>query len=253
MDSLTEEFASGGAAPRRGSRHRTSAASSARGSSDASPFRGISPGGVDGPTPGSSADDSPPADPVAVARAICLRQLTLGPRTRAQLADALLRRGVPDDVGAQVLDRFTEVGLIDDAAFAAMWVETRHNGRGLARRALAHELRTRGVADPLVAEAVEGLDGDRERATARALVDRKLASTRGLPAEVRVRRLAGMLARKGYPGGLAFAVVRDALAQESSGADCRPADPDSRGPNGEELDDLTAALIVDEDEPLSRS
>ncbi len=45
-------------------------------------------------------------------------------------------------------------------------------------------------------------------------MERRLRSTRGLPAEARVRRLAGLLARKGYPAGLAFAVVKQALAQE---------------------------------------
>ncbi len=153
----------------------------------------------------------PDADPEAAARAICLRQLTGQPRTRAQLADALKRRGVPDDVAEHVLGRFTEVKLIDDAAFAAAWVDTRHVGRGLARRALARELRQRGVDPDLVHEAVERLDPEQELATARALVARRLPSTRRLDRQVRMRRLAGMLARKGYGEGLALRVVREAL------------------------------------------
>lgn len=153
----------------------------------------------------------PDEDPEAQARAICLRQLTGQPRTRAQLADAMKRRGVPDDVAEHVLGRFTEVKLIDDAAFAAAWVDTRHIGRGLARRALAQELRQRGVDSALVSEAVERLDPEQELATARALVERRIASTRRLDRQVRMRRLAGMLARKGYGEGLALRVVREAL------------------------------------------
>ncbi|WP_443089386.1 RecX family transcriptional regulator [Yinghuangia sp. ASG 101] len=153
----------------------------------------------------------PDADPEAAARAICLRQLTGQPRTRAQLADALRRRGVPDDVAEHVLGRFTEVKLIDDAAFAAAWVDTRHAGRGLARRALARELRQRGVDPDLVDEAVERLDPEQEWETARALVARKLPGMRRLDRHVRMRRLAGMLARKGYGEGLALRVVREAL------------------------------------------
>jgi len=149
-----------------------------------------------------------------VARAICLRQLTAGPRTRAQLAEALARRAVPADVAANVLDRFEDVGLIDDAAFATAWVDSRRAGRGLARRALASELRQRGVAEPVIAEAVDGVDADQELATARDLVARRLPATRGLPPETRLRRLGGLLARKGYPPGLAFRVVREALEQE---------------------------------------
>ena len=85
------------------------------------------------------------ADPEAVARQICLRLLTVAPRTQAQLADALRRRGVPDDAAAAVLTRFAEVKLIDDAMFARAWVDSRHHGRGLASRALGAELRQRGV------------------------------------------------------------------------------------------------------------
>jgi regulatory protein len=168
------------------------------------------------PTPGSAAAAGPPADPEAVAREICLRLLTLGPRTRAQLADALRRKAVPDDVAEQVLGRFTEVGLIDDEAFAQAWVQSRHLGRGLARRALAGELRRRGVADETVNEAVSALDSEQEAATARELVDRKLAGTRSLDRDKRMRRLVGMLARKGYSPGLAYHVVKEALADEGA-------------------------------------
>jgi len=113
-----------------------------------------------------------------------------------------------------VLARFAEVGLIDDVMFANAWVESRHYGRGLGRRALAAELNQRGVDRSDIQAAVAQLSPERELATARALVERRLASTAGQPAQVRIRRLAGMLARKGYPPGLAFRVVREALEQE---------------------------------------
>ncbi|WP_406317694.1 recombination regulator RecX [Streptosporangium sp. NBC_01639] len=170
----------------------------------------------DGPVDGSPASQGPPADPRAVARAICLRLLTMAPRTRAQLAEALRKREVPDEAAEAVLERFSEVGLIDDEAFAAAWVSSRHAGRGLARRALASELRHRGVDEETVKEAMEQLDPEQEVETARRLVARKLPSTRGLDTAVRTRRLAGMLARKGYGPGLAFRVVREALESEEA-------------------------------------
>jgi regulatory protein len=117
----------------------------------------------------------------------------------------------------ELLDRFEEVGLIDDAAFAEAWVESRHHSRGLARRALARELRAKGVDSAVADEAVRGLDTGQEERTARALVTRKLRATRGLDREKRLRRLAGMLARKGYAEGMALRVVRQAL--ESEGED----------------------------------
>ncbi|MFH8366503.1 recombination regulator RecX [Streptomyces sp. NPDC018031] len=167
-----------------------------------------------GETAPGSAGRQPPADPEEQARAICLRLLTGTPRTRRQLADALRKRGIDEDVAAEVLSRFEEVGLIDDAAFAGAWVESRHHSRGLARRALARELRTKGVDSALIDDAVGRLDPEQEEQTARELVERKLRSTRGLERDRRLRRLAGMLARKGYPEGLALRVVRRALEEE---------------------------------------
>jgi len=158
--------------------------------------------------------EEPPADPAERARGICLRLLTGNPRTRKQLADALRKREIPDEVADEVLSRFEEVGLINDGAFADAWVESRHHGRGLARRALAQELRTKGVDPTLIDEAVSQLDSDQEETTARELVDRKLRSTRGLDRDKRLRRLAGMLARKGYSQGMALRVVRQALEEE---------------------------------------
>ena len=158
-------------------------------------------------------------DPEARARQVCLTLLTFAPRTRAQLAVALRKRGIPDGVADEVLARFADVGLIDDAAFARSWVESRHYSRGLAGRALSAELRQRGVAaDEIRAAIDEQLSPDAEADAARRLVDRRMAGTRGLPAEQRTRRLAGMLARKGYPPGLAFRVIREALEAEGEGA-----------------------------------
>ncbi|PAZ14659.1 recombination regulator RecX [Streptomyces sp. SA15] len=174
------------------------------------------PSGEDGGASSSSraGQGEPPGDPVEQARAICLRLLTGTPRTRKQLADALSKREIPDDAAEEVLSRFEEVGLINDSAFADAWVESRHHGRGLARRALAQELRTKGVDPTLVDAAVAQLDSEQEEATARELVARKLRTTRGLDRDKRLRRLAGMLARKGYPEGMALRVVRQALEEE---------------------------------------
>jgi regulatory protein len=181
----------------------------------------------------------PEADPEAVARLICLRLLTAAPRTRAQLASALRRRGVPAQAAEAVLGRFTEVKLIDDQLFANAWVESRHHGRGLSSRVLATELRHRGVSAEHIKAAVSELSPDTEAATARALVDRRLAGTRGQPPAARVRRLVAVLARKGYSPALAYRVVREALEQDGldvagAGLDLSEDLPDSGQPDGDE-------------------
>ncbi|MBQ0900839.1 regulatory protein RecX [Micromonospora sp. U21] len=159
----------------------------------------------------------PPRDESEVAREICLRQLAVRPRTRAELAGALAKRGISEQVSAEVLDRYDEVGIIDDAAFARAWVSSRHSGRGLARRALANELRQKGVDGEVATEALGELDEETEAETARALVERKLRTARGEPDAV-FRRLVGMLARKGYPPGVAIRAVKEAIAAQSAEA-----------------------------------
>ena len=151
-------------------------------------------------------------DPAELAREICLRQLAVRPRTRAELATALRRRGITAEVAAEVLDRYDEVGLINDEAFARAWVTSRHHGRGLARRALAGELRQRGVDGETVGAALSELDAATEVDTARQLVQRKLRALDRAAPDAVFRRLVGLLARKGYPAGLALRVVKDALA-----------------------------------------
>ena len=171
-------------------------------------------------------------DPEARARQVCLRLLETAPRTRAQLAQALRRRGVPNEAAEAVLARFTDVGLIDDAAFARAWVESRHYSRGLSRRSLSAELRRQGIETEEIRVAVDTLDPEQEVATARRLVERKMAATRGQPAEARVRRAAGTLARKGYPPGLVFRLIKEILEQEGEAFELDPdqyLDPDDPG------------------------
>ena len=174
---------------------------------------------VDRPAPGAppcapedEAALGPDADVEAVARKILLDQLTGRARSRSELATRLARKDVPADVAERMLDRFEDVGLVDDAAFARDWVQSRHASRGLARRALSVELRRKGVDNDVIAEAVDGLDTDDEEAAARDLVRRKLPALARFDNATKIRRLTGMLARKGYPPGIAFRVVKEDVA-----------------------------------------
>ncbi|MGY4646094.1 regulatory protein RecX [Cellulomonas sp. URHB0016] len=165
------------------------------------------------PPTGAAAHDAEP-DHESVARGIALRLLTASPRSRSQLADAMARRDVPEDVAARVLDRFTDVGLVDDADYARTLVRTRQTERGLSRRAIALELRRRGIADDVAVDALAQVGEEDEETAARELVRRRLAATTGLDAQVRARRTYAALGRKGYPPGLVARLVREALASE---------------------------------------
>jgi regulatory protein len=169
-------------------------------------------------------DRGPDADPESVARTIILNKLTAQARSRQELADSLAQRGVPDEVATKVLDRFGEVGLVDDVAFAKRWVESRQASRGLSRRALALELRRKGVDSEIVADSVASIDDETEYDAARALVEKKLRSTRNADPRARWRQLVGLLARRGYSPGLSMRVVGDVLKSEDEFSE--PAGPD---------------------------
>ena len=155
--------------------------------------------------------DGPDADPESVARTILLNALTGQARSRKELRDKLAKKDVPDELAERLLDRFGEVGLVDDEAFARSWVESRQRSRGLARRALAQELRRKGVDDETARTALDEVDPEQEEQAARALVARKARSMASLDRTTATRRLVGMLARKGYGQGVAFRVVREEL------------------------------------------
>lgn len=149
------------------------------------------------------------------ARALCLRLLTARSRTRAELSGQLAKRGYAADVNVRVLDRLAAVGLIDDADFAEQWVRSRHTRAGKSRRALAAELRTKGVDKEVISTALAGIDADAERDRAEELVRVKLRRDALSGDDARLtRRLVGMLARRGYSQNLACEVVLAELAAE---------------------------------------
>jgi regulatory protein len=150
------------------------------------------------------------------ARNLCLRLLTARARTRAELEGQLAKRGYPDDVTARVLDRLAQVGLVDDVDFAQQWVQSRRVNAGKGKRALAAELRTKGVDDDVITAALAGIDTGAERERAEQLVRDKLRREKlGDDDDTKVaRRLVGMLARRGYSQTMAFDVVKGELASE---------------------------------------
>nr|WP_083259992.1 regulatory protein RecX [Cellulosimicrobium cellulans] len=150
------------------------------------------------------------------ARETLLRVLTAAPKSRVELAQSLGRKGYPERVVGPLLDRFEEVGLVDDASYAEMLVRTRHGERSLSRRAIAAELRRRGIDEETSASALDQVDDDSEADAARDLARARLRRTAGLDRDVRIRRAVGALARKGYSPSLAFEVVQRELDEEPS-------------------------------------
>ncbi len=161
------------------------------------------------------ADDQPAADPVVVAREIALRQLTIRARTRAELETAMSRRGVPDEAMKEVLDRFAELGLVDDKSFSQQWVEGQQR-RMRSRTALRHELSNKGVDSETIDEALQSVDDADEFAAALAFANKRVAASSGLDRSVLRRRVLGGLARRGFSGAVAYSAVDQAMEEHSN-------------------------------------
>lgn len=152
---------------------------------------------------------------VEQAKEACLRLLAVRARSRAELAQRLAAKGYSADVSERALDRLGEVGLVDDAAFAEQWVHSRHTFSGKGKQALAQELRRKGVAQSDAAAALDAITSDDEEVRAAELVRRKLRSLpRDLDQDKTIRRLVGMLARRGYGQSTAYRVVKAELAAQ---------------------------------------
>jgi regulatory protein len=151
-----------------------------------------------GTQPGAEAHADGEADPYAVGRAIVLSRLAARAQTRQELERALRAKKVPPAVAQQVLDRMASVGLVDDTAYASAWVESRHSRRHLSALALRQELQAKGVDREAIEAALAPVNADAELVAARALVARKSTAMADLSDQVRNRRLAGLLSRRGF-------------------------------------------------------
>ncbi len=130
------------------------------------------------------------------AREVALRRLSHSPQTRAQLETALAGKEIPEDIAAAVLDRFEEVGLVDDQAYVEMFLDSCRVTPGRSRRWISHRLVSKGVDRELAQEAVQQISDDEELASAVALLRRK---GRGDPADRKeVNRRYALLARRGF-------------------------------------------------------
>lgn len=133
-----------------------------------------------------------------------LRLLALRPRTQRELRQRLGRRGFDVEAIGGALRRLTELGIVDDTAFARFWVDQRAAFRPMGHRRLRSELQSKGVAPDVIASVVPTEDDvvsleqvALKRANALAHLDEATFS----------RRLQGFLARRGY----SFAEVRDVV------------------------------------------
>jgi regulatory protein len=155
------------------------------------------------------------ATQLEVARTIALNLLTARQRSAHELRMAMARRHVPEDVANEIIERFTEVGLVDDAAFAAALTSTR-SGTGLrGPRRIRQEMQSKGIDREVAEEALAALSPEDEREAALTLARRKMRTLSALEPPVAKRRLYGVLARRGFGGAVVASVVDEVFAEVS--------------------------------------
>jgi regulatory protein len=165
------------------------------------------------------AHESGAMDSHAEARNIVLNQLNFMPRSRKELDTALAKRNIEPDVAKSVLDRFEEIGMVDDAAYAELLIRSRCNTKRVSRSVLRQQLRQKGVDQEIIEDALLVVSDDDELRMATELVERKARAMSRLDPEVRKRRLFGLLARKGYNTSIALRVINDLEAADFNGAE----------------------------------
>ncbi len=159
------------------------------------------------------------SDPREVGRVIALRLLDAKPRTERELHEALCTRGIPVAAADEIVARFAQVGLIDDRAFAHLWVESRMRSRGLGVGALRRELRSHKVPERVIEEALAEVDAQDALAAAVSHVRGRVARCQ-LPLDGKdERRLVNFLLRRGHDVDAARRAI--ALAVDEVGAASR--------------------------------
>ena len=156
------------------------------------------------------------AEEVQKALDSALGLLEVRARARREIETRLAQKGIEEDIIAIVLEKLTHLGLLDDAQFAAAWVEakTRVGGsRPVGRRRLSSELHAKGVAKDQIADAVGAVTNADELALARAAASKKV---RVVPADRDAlqkerQKLMGFLQRRGFGWETVKQVTRESL------------------------------------------
>ncbi|AKK11299.1 regulatory protein RecX [Corynebacterium uterequi] len=152
----------------------------------------------------------------AAVRSRALGLLNHRRRSRAELRQRLIDAEFPEALVTEVIDDLERVGLIDDADFAAEWVRQRRSRRGKSTRVLEQELRAKGVDASVRAEALANVSDADEAATAEALARKKARTITSVPGDYAerqraLRRIVGVLARRGFGEGLSLRIAQQAL------------------------------------------
>jgi regulatory protein len=146
-----------------------------------------------------------------IAKQVLLRRLSNAPRTRKELAQDLKKKKIEEDIAKQALDRFEELGLINDQTYSENFVANTHERRKLGKKALKQQLRSKGVSEETANQAVLQISDEDEFKSALALALKKIRSIQNDDPQTQIRKIVSLLARKGYSSSLSFQVAKEVI------------------------------------------
>lgn len=139
-----------------------------------------------------------------------LLYLSYRARSEKEIRQNLRKHEMPEEVIEETIERLRKAGLANDNEFAQAWVENRSTFRPRSRRALAMELRQKGLDDETVHSAVSGVD---EEALAYEAAQKRLGRLKGLEWNDFRKKLSEFLARRGFPYSIIAPVVTRAWSE----------------------------------------
>jgi regulatory protein len=143
-----------------------------------------------------------------------LGMLNRGFKSSKDLRQRMLDLGHPMPIVDELIERFTEVGLIDDAIFAEVIVNNRRTRGRLSKSAIKRELIDKGVPAEIAESSLSEITDDDEFEQAKELVLRRWSQVSRLDSATRYRRLSGFLSRKGYQHSVVSLAIRFVEQQE---------------------------------------
>lgn len=151
-------------------------------------------------------------DPATVLEA-ALRFLEPRQRSIGEVRRRLSRVGYREDLVDGAIARLVELGMLDDAAFARTWIESRDRARPRGERALRFELARKGIdratADQMIADREAEQPAADAEAAARLLARNARSLARVADPRARSQRAYALLARNGFDPEVASAAARN--------------------------------------------
>lgn len=144
-----------------------------------------------------------------------LKMIARGAKSSGKLREAMLAKEYPSQLVEQLIERFTEVSLIDDFQMAKDWVQSQLTRKAAAKSVLAKTLREKGFPADAIAAALSDIDSASEFEAAKKIAESRIRQLMKLEPEVRTRRLASFLTRKGYSSSIVWAAVKHASSTPS--------------------------------------